>query len=599
MKTTANEVQKKVISLIRVSTEEQAKGDRTGIPRQRAAIAAGVRAHDLTVIREVVVIDVSGRHVKDDPQFQQIFRDLISGAADGIIVAEFSRLVRPELTGDIGDILDYFMKYKRLIFTPSDKIDMNSKHGWYTGIIGAMISGDELKTIRDRLDGGKATKRLEGKHPGGPQHLSRGVRYVRKRNDNGKIIAEYWELDGIDSERVLRAYSYLDDGDSYQTIAKKVGGGWTGKGIRETLMNPIWKGVRRYSWEAKGEEYTPIGKDGTPRKKRRKLTRREQPLELAIDLPPLVSEAVWNRAQEIIAQRKLGWRKTKKPPRFLCASLLRCACGRNMYLRCGSRGHGKDVYYCASRFPKGPGCGAPNIYREDLDRTVEQIITTHLLDTKFLMAVFHGLQQPPQEDPNRAEREQSLAKVRESITRLTDLHLNEGMFSKEEFKTRYAALQREERQLLASLPTPPAPVDPRPFVKTMILAFANFGALSFDCKRNILQRAVREIIISGSMIPRLTFKGGFFGGHIGETPVVESVSQTSIEKAKTASASESRVLTPANLELHVTLPFQISRGQSHDSNGVTGSPFVCSSSVQIADIPLQFPQAIEIARAVK
>src|SRR6516225_7563750 len=112
------EIEKRVIALIRVSTEEQASKDKTGIPRQHAAIEAGVRLHGLTVEREEVVVDVSGRHVMDDPQFQGIFRDLKSGKVGGVIVAELSRLARPENPGDF-IVYDPFKLYKRIIYTPS------------------------------------------------------------------------------------------------------------------------------------------------------------------------------------------------------------------------------------------------------------------------------------------------------------------------------------------------------------------------------------------------------------------------------------------------------------------------------------------------
>ena len=67
---------------------DQGADDKHGIPRQRTACQNAERHHDLEVIREVVVIDVSGKNVMDDPQFKGIFADLVSGAADGITIVK-------------------------------------------------------------------------------------------------------------------------------------------------------------------------------------------------------------------------------------------------------------------------------------------------------------------------------------------------------------------------------------------------------------------------------------------------------------------------------------------------------------------------------
>src|SRR5262249_14161040 len=100
----------------------------------------------------------------------------------------------------------------------------------------------------------KESLRKKGKHPSGNHMLPRGVKYNREFDpQTGRVLSAMWEHDGVDSVLVLKAYHLLFDGDSYEVIAEQIGNGWTGKGIRASLMNPIWKGIRSYRYEAKGE----------------------------------------------------------------------------------------------------------------------------------------------------------------------------------------------------------------------------------------------------------------------------------------------------------------------------------------------------------
>ncbi len=51
---------KRVIELIRVSTESQAADDRASIPAQRAVNQRTARAYDLKIVRIIEMADVSG-----------------------------------------------------------------------------------------------------------------------------------------------------------------------------------------------------------------------------------------------------------------------------------------------------------------------------------------------------------------------------------------------------------------------------------------------------------------------------------------------------------------------------------------------------------
>ena len=232
------------------------------------------------------------------------------------------------------------------------------------------MSGEELHKIRDRCNGGKMTKRLEGKHPGGNQLLPKTVKFVRVRNAEG--IKTGRDLLGVGSDRGARmklAFQLLFEGDSYELIAEKIGGGWTGSGLLRAMMNPIHIGIRRYQWEAKGDEYMPKASAKNPKpKKRSRLVKRAKPLDIPTreDLEsgkakpivePILTLAEWDRAQEIIVSRMTRWRKSKLKndgrARHLATGIACCSCSDPLYPRYGSRTPDNDLC-CTGR----PGSGA-------------------------------------------------------------------------------------------------------------------------------------------------------------------------------------------------------------------------------------------------
>src|SRR4030095_13377614 len=91
-------------------------------------IEAAAARHGLELVRTVVAIDVSGRHTADDPQFKQLFADLRNSDVAGVVVAEQSRIFRPENFGDYA-ILDNFSTNKKLVFLPDTVIDPNTSEG--------------------------------------------------------------------------------------------------------------------------------------------------------------------------------------------------------------------------------------------------------------------------------------------------------------------------------------------------------------------------------------------------------------------------------------------------------------------------------------
>jgi hypothetical protein len=93
---------KKVIELIRVSTEAQAATDRASIPAQKAANLRTCLNYGLGIVRSIQMADVSGACVSQAPEMQELMEAMQSPDIHGVVAREFSRLMRPENFEDYG-----------------------------------------------------------------------------------------------------------------------------------------------------------------------------------------------------------------------------------------------------------------------------------------------------------------------------------------------------------------------------------------------------------------------------------------------------------------------------------------------------------------
>ena len=509
-----------VIELVRVSTAEQETGRQYDINRDT------VRRNGLTVLYTIEARDVSGRHVQYDERFQKMFRDLRERRdVIGIVVAEQSRLFRPDGFDDYG-ILAYFQKSRKLIYTPGDVIDPNTPGGRATLVMNGLMSGEELHRMKDRFASGKTRRRLEGAFPAGNQCLPRGVRFVRERNEIGKVVREYWQHTE-DAALVRLAYERLFAGDSFRDIAAATGGKWSSFGIRRTLANPIWKGVVRYAYEAGEEEYLPKATEKNPAPKiHRKSVLKEEPVFIPLDgkdgrpyLAPLVTEDQWERAQELLAARHGRWKKSKLKnidhPRHLATGVARCSCGQPMYGKFGGRGAHLDVYRCATLERKGlTPCGAKAARRECVDAVLEEIVAERLTDKAFLLKILSAVRETRKAEPAKAKRaDAAKATFERKRKKALDLHFD-GDITKKELKERVAAFERERDAVLATLPGvgEAKSGDERAVVTAIVEYFAAFATADAKEKRALFQRAVREVVISMDGIPSITINGGMIGG---------------------------------------------------------------------------------------
>src|SRR5438552_3345340 len=119
---------KKVIELIRVSTEGQAASDRASIPAQRAINRRTALAYGLEIVRSIEIVDVSGAVVMLSPEMQELIKLIANPEILGVVAREFSRLMRPEDFTDYA-LLQRFAETNTVLYLPEGPIDFASKTG--------------------------------------------------------------------------------------------------------------------------------------------------------------------------------------------------------------------------------------------------------------------------------------------------------------------------------------------------------------------------------------------------------------------------------------------------------------------------------------
>lgn len=284
-------------------------------------------------------------------------------------------------------------------------------------------------------------------------------------------------------------------GDSYHTIAAKVGHGWSFEGVRKTLRNPIW---------AFGTRVYPVD------------SHREEAYTVKVIETPLVPVEVWQAAQREMDRRKTEWRKTQGPlPRSVTSGLLFCTCGKPFYTRYASkkdRTRKKDYSYCSSAFPgRGPKCGARSWQREQVDGAVECLISETLSHASALRTILGAIaERQPQADDARGRAEREIARLEGKRARIVEMRAD-GLITREECAKRLSAVDHDLQTARTTASQSPAPaIDMPAIARGLAGAFATFASLPFAQKRDLLRRAVRNIVLDAAgTVPSLTLRGGF------------------------------------------------------------------------------------------
>lgn len=476
---------RKVIELIRVSTEGQAASDRASIPAQRAINHRTALAYGLEIVKSIEISDVSGAAVLFTPEIQEMLRLISDPQIHGVVAREFSRLMRPENFTDYG-LLQQFADTNTILYLPEGPIDFTSKTGRLLGTIRAAIAGMERSEILERIWSAKEEKRKAGKFAQSKVCLPFGVGYEESRG---------WFYTS-ESERVKEAFRMLLAGEtSYKELGQALG--IDQYSLRLILRNPIYTGWRVID---KRRDPSPgarkVTADGR-QKDRPKIKRApEDVIRVKVIETPLITDAQFSLAQQIMDTKKLRhWRVRKdRISHFTYNGFLSCgACGEPVFSK-----FARFYYYLCSGRTKKKGCLAKSMQRDIVDPSLDEIFSARLTDRGFLSELARNFEMKSESREGR----ESVARAQAEVIRLEAKRRRvldtffEGVISDAERDSSLARVDedlRTARNMLFAI-KPARTID----AETLALLFQPFFDWEFlgrDDKRRILAAVVPEIKI--------------------------------------------------------------------------------------------------------
>ena len=386
---------------------------------------------------------ISGTAVKNRDKFLKMIEDATLGKIDMIVTKEISRFSRN--TVDSIKYTEYLLKQGVIVYFLSDNLNTIGEDSEFRLTIMSSLAQDEVRKLSERvkfginrmikdrkLIGGNLTGyfKKDGRYEINPAEAPI-ITYLFETYASGKVGLKKIGQD-------LAKMGYLNSkGEPYSdtTMAK-------------FLTNPRYKGY--YT-----ARLTEVENYKTHKKK--KVPKDRQIIEHDDRVPAIVSEELWNKANELHEMRKksparhiLNSEKSLETAKYSC--LLYCKDCGNVFIRAGGSNRANNpTWSCKKYKTEGVGACASPILREDyLDKIFVQIFNDFIDNKKeYLSGVineYENIISSNNSSDNIGIINNQITKIESLKNKLLDLSIK-GMIDDLEFKKRNDKFNNEINSL--------------------------------------------------------------------------------------------------------------------------------------------------------
>ena len=459
---------------IRVSTEDQAKGESPEHHEERARAYAKSRGWE---VRELYnLAGQSGKAVMQHPEAKRMMKDIERGHVTGLVFSKLARLSRNRR--ELEDFSDFFNKHRADLISLSEAIDTSTAGGRMFFHLLGVFAQWEREEITERVNASVLTraklgKSINGSAPYGYQWKDRKLviqpEEAAIRRKAYTLFLENRRKGQV--ARLLNAAGYRSRNGSI----------WRDTQVFRTLVCPSAKGIYYFNrvrqtgtWKTEPKPESEWG---------------------SVECEAIVSEELWNQANQIIEEQLKSWKRPGKAPVYLFSGLAQCACGQKMYVRSDS-----PKYFCRKCCNKIPIVDLENIIRDELKGffTQPERVSRHLDEADKNLTEKQALLDAHQKE---------LQKVRDDMTRTHRLYIEEQITA-QGFGQFYKPAEARLNQLVAELPQLEAEVD---FLKVNKLSaddvlheagtlYDRWPKLPSEDKRKIVECLVEKIVIGDGEI---------------------------------------------------------------------------------------------------
>jgi site-specific DNA recombinase len=470
--------QKPVGIWIRVSTEDQARGESPEHHEKRARLYAESKDWDIVTVYHLEAL--SGKSVMGYAETKRMLEDIRKGTITGLIFSKLARLARN--TKELLEFADIFKKEEADLISLQEAIDTSSPAGrlFYTMI--AAMAQWEREEIASRVAASVPIRAKLGKSLGGTSPL--GYKWEGKAGEPKKFIIDeqfapvrklIYEL-FLKLKRKKAVAKYLND-NGYRSRTNKLFSDTT---INQLLRDPSAKGERRlvYSQRSTNGKSTVI-----------------RPAEEWVihPCPALVTDEIWNECNRILDASLIKNKQPGPRPKHLLAGYVCCAnCDKKMYVFHASK---HPTYRCTA-------CNN-RIVVQDIEEIYHDQLKTFLLSGVTIAEYLEKIDVELQEKENLLS---SIFKERDLLLKKIDMFINmriNNELSKELFIERHKPMEERLNQINNQLPELQAEID---FLKIqhrssdVVLNDANdlysqWHILDFEAKRTIVETITDKITI--------------------------------------------------------------------------------------------------------